>query len=140
MAEIEYLCEHFHPDHLWFCDDILGLKPGWIRRFADLAEERHCRIPFSCQTRVDLMLQEDNVRHIARAGARTVWVGAESGSQAVLDAMEKGTTVTQIHEATSSLQRAGVDGRRCQARERGTGGGRRDLFQESPSRRIEMFG
>lgn len=108
MAEIESLRERFRPDHLWFCDDILGLKPGWLRRFAELTEERNCRIPFSCQTRVDLMLQEDNVRHIAKAGARTVWVGAESGSQHVLDAMEKGTTVAQIHEATTLLQCAGV--------------------------------
>jgi anaerobic magnesium-protoporphyrin IX monomethyl ester cyclase len=37
-----------------------------------------------------------------------VWVGAESGSQKILDAMEKGTTVEQIYEATRKLKQAGI--------------------------------
>lgn len=104
VREMQFLRESFAPDHLWFSDDILGLKPGWLKRFSELVDEMDCRIPFTCQTRVDLMLKEDNVANIARAGAETVWIGAESGSQKILDAMEKGTTIDEIRSATALLK------------------------------------
>jgi anaerobic magnesium-protoporphyrin IX monomethyl ester cyclase len=52
-----------------------------------------------------LLLQEDTISALAESGAETVWVGAESGSQKILDAMDKGTTVEQIYEATSLLKK-----------------------------------
>jgi anaerobic magnesium-protoporphyrin IX monomethyl ester cyclase len=106
--ELLHLKQAYAPDRIWFTDDILGLTPGWLARFADVVTEKDCRIPFSCQTRADLLLREDNARHMARAGAHTVWLGAESGSQAVLDAMDKGTTVAQIRDATRILRGAGA--------------------------------
>ena len=105
MRELKNACS---PDHLWFCDDIFGLRPGWIREFADEVERCDARIPFKCQARVDLLLHEDAIQQLARSGCVNVWVGAESGSQKILDAMEKGTTVAQIHEASRRLQRAGI--------------------------------
>jgi anaerobic magnesium-protoporphyrin IX monomethyl ester cyclase len=65
-------------------------------------------IPFKCLSRVDLLLKEDNIRHLRNAGCQTVWVGAESGSQKILDAMEKGTTVEQIYESASLLHQHGI--------------------------------
>ncbi|MBL0176157.1 MAG: B12-binding domain-containing radical SAM protein [Ignavibacteria bacterium] len=106
--ELLLLKRAYAPDRIWFTDDILGLKPGWLARFADVVADKDCRIPFSCQTRADLLLREDNARHMARAGAHTVWLGAESGSQSVLDAMDKGATVAQIRDATRLLRGAGV--------------------------------
>jgi anaerobic magnesium-protoporphyrin IX monomethyl ester cyclase len=58
--------------------------------------------------RVDLLLRGDTVQALRRAGAQTVWVGAESGSQAILDAMDKGTRVEQAREATQRLHAAGI--------------------------------
>ncbi len=95
-------------DHIWFCDDIFGLKPGWVKVFADLLEEKGLRFSFKIQSRVDLLLQEDNIRHLARAGCANIWMGAESGSQKILDAMDKGTTVEQIYEATRLLKKNGI--------------------------------
>jgi radical SAM superfamily enzyme YgiQ (UPF0313 family) len=86
----------------------MGLKPGWMARFADEVERQHVTIPFKCLSRVDLLLREGEVDALRRAGAQIVWVGAESGSQKVLDAMEKGTTVEQIREATRRLHAAGI--------------------------------
>src|SRR6185436_6613830 len=43
------------------------------------------------------------------AGCRTVWLGAESGSQKVLDAMEKGLTVADIRDAARRLRAAGIE-------------------------------
>lgn len=106
--EVALLGSTYGPDRLWFADDILGLEPGWMARYADALEARDARIPFKCQTRADLLVRDGEVASFARAGAHTVWIGAESGSQRVLDAMEKGTTVEQIREATRRLHAAGV--------------------------------
>jgi len=108
-AEMRWLKEQFNPDHIWFVDDIMGLKPKWLPRLADLLEEYDAKIPFKALNRADLLLRGDTVENLARAGARTVWIGAESGSQKILDAMEKGTKVEQIYEASRRLHEAGID-------------------------------
>jgi anaerobic magnesium-protoporphyrin IX monomethyl ester cyclase len=79
-----------------------------VRRFADRVAERGARVPFKCLSRADL-LEEEAVAALRAAGCRSVWIGAESGSQRVLDAMEKGTTVEQIRGAARRLRAAGIE-------------------------------
>ncbi|MCA9972910.1 MAG: radical SAM protein, partial [Anaerolineales bacterium] len=108
-AELQWLKETYRPDHIWFADDIMGLKPGWWPAFADEVAARDARVPFKCLSRADLIVRHaQNVPALRRAGCEVVWIGAESGSQKILDAMEKGTTLAQIHAAASSLQAAGI--------------------------------
>jgi len=106
--EMKWLKETYRPDHIWFADDILGLKPGWLTRFADALQTQGSLIPFKCLSRADLLTREGEVNALARAGAQTVWMGAESGSQKILDAMDKGTRLEQIHEAARRLKRTGI--------------------------------
>ena len=108
VEEMAFLKSLAAPDHLWFADDIFGLKPGWVARFDQVVNQRGAKIPFKCLSRVDLLLQENTIRHLSHAGCRTVWVGAESGSQKILDAMEKGTRVEEIYRATSLLRASGM--------------------------------
>ncbi len=108
VAELKWLKELYRPDHIWFADDIFGLKPGWIERFSRLAVEQAAVIPFKCLQRVDL-ITEDAAEALRRAGCRTVWVGAESGSQKILDAMDKDTRVEDIYTAAERLHRAGIE-------------------------------
>jgi radical SAM superfamily enzyme YgiQ (UPF0313 family) len=108
VAELRCLQETYHPDHISFVDDIMGLKPGWLDQFAREIERYSVQAPFKCLSRVDLLLRDGDIKALARAGAHTVWVGAESGSQKILDAMEKGTTVEQIYEASRGLHEAGI--------------------------------
>jgi len=103
VNEIEFLLEKFNPEHFWMCDDIFGLKPGWVKRFSELIEEKGLKFRYKIQSRVDLLLEEKTIEYLASSGAETVWVGAESGSQRILDAMDKGTTVEQIKKATKLL-------------------------------------
>jgi radical SAM superfamily enzyme YgiQ (UPF0313 family) len=107
-AELAWLKRTFKPDHVWFVDDIFGLIPGWMERFADLVEEQAARLPFKSLQRVDLILKGDTIDALRRAGAQRIWVGAESGSQKILDAMEKGTQVENIYEAAKRLHAAGI--------------------------------
>jgi radical SAM superfamily enzyme YgiQ (UPF0313 family) len=108
VTELLMLKEKFHFDHIWFCDDIFGLKPGWVNAFADLVEKNKLQFRFKMQGRVDLLLQENNIKDLARAGCDNIWMGAESGSQKILDAMDKGTTVQQIYEATRLLKKNNI--------------------------------
>ena len=107
VAEMKWLKEQYHPDHIGFVDDILGLKPGWIERFAVLLREAEAVIPFKCLTRADLVTENVAVA-LATAGCQTVWMGAESGSQKILDAMDKGDTVQDIYTATQRLRANGI--------------------------------
>jgi len=108
VAELKWLQENLQPDHIWFADDIFGLKPGWVQQFAALVEQNGIHIPFKCLSRADLLLVDDTIDALKRAGAEIVWMGAESGSQKILDAMDKGTQVAQIYESAAKLQQAGI--------------------------------
>jgi len=108
-AEVAWLKRTYRPDHVWFADDIFGLKPGWVEYFADEIERLDARVPFKSLQRVDLIIKGDTAQALARAGAQRVWVGAESGSQKILDAMEKGTQVEHIYEAAKRLKAVGIE-------------------------------
>jgi len=108
VAEIKFLKENYSPDHLWFCDDIFGLKPDWIAKFSKAVNKESVKTKFKCLSRVDLLLKEDNITHLKAAGCESLWVGAESGSQRILDAMDKGTTLEQIYESRKILQKKNI--------------------------------
>ncbi len=105
--ELERLKEAVAPDHIWFADDIFGLTKKWIHDFARAVVERQIRTPFTMQSRVNLM-KPSVVADLADSGAEEVWLGVESGSQRILDAMDKGTTLAQIREGTRTLKAHGV--------------------------------
>lgn len=108
IDELKMLRTKYNFDHIWFCDDIFGLKPGWVKEFADLIEKENFLFKFKMQGRVDLLLKENNIKDLAKAGCDNIWMGAESGSQKILNAMDKGTTVSQIFEATRLLKKNGI--------------------------------
>lgn len=105
VDEIEFLIQNYQPTHFWFCDDIFGLKPGWIKKFSELIQERNLEFRFKIQCRADLLLNENNIAFLAEAGCDEIWIGAESGSQKILDAMDKGITVEQIYHATELMKK-----------------------------------
>lgn len=105
--EMRQLKHDFHAEHLWFADDIFGLRPKWVRELADEVEKRDAALPFKMQSRVDLMTRR-NVEALRRAGCAEVWMGVESGSQKILDAMEKGTRVEQFSMARENLRAEGI--------------------------------
>jgi anaerobic magnesium-protoporphyrin IX monomethyl ester cyclase len=105
---MSWLKEACGADHFTFADDIFGLKPGWVQRFAEVVAARGMATPFKCLSRADL-LSDAAVNALRAAGCQTVWIGAESGSQRVLDAMEKGIRVEQIYGAARRLHAAGIE-------------------------------
>jgi len=105
--ELRQLKDSVAPDHIWFADDIFGLTAGWIGEFANEVARLDAVTPFMMQSRVNLM-KKDAVTALAKAGAEEIWLGVESGSQTILDAMEKGSTVAEARTATRLLKQAGI--------------------------------
>ena len=108
VDEIAHHVEHHGVNHFWMCDDIFGLKPGWVQEFKAEIKARSLAIKYKIQSRADLLLQEDNIDALVESGLDEVWIGAESGSQNILDAMDKGTSIQQIQESTRILKKKGV--------------------------------
>jgi len=108
VQEMKWLKENFQPDHIWFMDDIMGIQDKWLEEFAAVLDEHDAHIPFKSLNRADLLLRGNTIPALARAGATIVWIGAESGSQTILDAMDKGTQVAQIYEATRKAHEHGI--------------------------------
>jgi anaerobic magnesium-protoporphyrin IX monomethyl ester cyclase len=106
-AEMIQLKKTFAPDHIWFADDIFGFRVDWVTEFAATLASLGGGIPFTIQTRADLM-SERMASALQAAGCHEAWIGAESGSQRVLDAMNKGTTTTEIVTARTRLRTAGI--------------------------------
>ncbi len=73
-----------------------------------VVRSKNLKFRYKIQSRVDLLFQEDTIEALAGSGADTVWVGAESGSQKILDAMDKGTTTAEIEEASALLRKKGM--------------------------------
>lgn len=105
--EMRELKEKYHADHVWFADDIFGLNRHWVQDLAREVEKRDCAIPFKIQARADLLTPE-TVDALRRAGCAEVWIGAESGSQKILDAMDKGLRVEETIAARENLKREGI--------------------------------
>jgi len=105
--EMQSLKHEYGVEHLWFADDIFALNRRWVKEFADAVEKREAAIPFKIQSRADLMTTE-TVAALKRAGCEEVWMGAESGSQAILNAMDKGLTVASIERARHRLGAADI--------------------------------
>jgi anaerobic magnesium-protoporphyrin IX monomethyl ester cyclase len=106
-AEMQYVKRTFRPDQIWFADDLFAPSGNWSVRFAAEVEAAGASLPFKMQSRCDLMTR-DTVSALRRAGCDEVWMGAESGSQRVLDAMDKDLRVEEIYAARSNLRRNGI--------------------------------
>jgi anaerobic magnesium-protoporphyrin IX monomethyl ester cyclase len=106
-AEMTHLKRTHAPDHVWFADDIFGFRVDWVAEFAEAIRSADGSIPFTIQTRADL-ISERMAQALKDAGCKEAWIGAESGSQRILDAMNKGTKVAEILTARTRLQAVGI--------------------------------
>ena len=108
VRHLSFLKATYGVSKFWMCDDIFGLKPNWVQTFNKELKKEQLKISYYIQSRVDLLLKEDTIDALAESGLAEVWVGAESGSQKILDAMDKGIQVEQIYEATELLKKKNI--------------------------------
>jgi len=105
--EVEWILGRYHPDMLWLADDVFTIHHGWLDRYAAEMKRRSLSIPFECITRADRMTPRV-AEQLAELGCSRVWIGSESGSQRILDAMDRGVTVAQVRSAVGWLKQQGI--------------------------------
>lgn len=106
--EVDWIVRRYEPEMLWMADDVFTIHPGWILKYAEEMRRRGLKIPFECITRADRM-NETMARTLAELGCFRVWIGSESGSQKILDAMQRGVRVDQVRDAVRMLRDCGIE-------------------------------
>ncbi len=107
--ELDHLAATWRPDQVWYADDVFTINHKWLFRYAAELERRGLKLPFETISRADRMMSEGVLETLARMGCTRIWIGSESGSQRILDAMQRGVTTDQIVWATKVAQRHGIE-------------------------------
>jgi anaerobic magnesium-protoporphyrin IX monomethyl ester cyclase len=105
--ELAWLNERYRPDMAWMADDVFTIHHGWLFQYASELKRRGLKLPFECISRAD-RLNPQVVRTLAEMGCFRVWIGSESGSQRMLDSMERGVTVEQVQSAVGLCRSNGI--------------------------------
>lgn len=105
--EIELIQKEYNPDTLWFVDDVFTISHKWLSEFKDVLKKRNLKIKFECITRADRM-NEEVIKTLKESGCFRVWIGAESGSQKVIDLMDRRVDVNQVREIIRLAQNYGI--------------------------------
>jgi len=95
LEEMIHIKQSYNPDTLWFVDDVFTVSHKWMETFAALVHESKLQMPFECITRAD-RLNEEVLELLQKSGCFRVWIGAESGSQKIIDAMDRRVDVEQV--------------------------------------------
>ena len=98
VDELEWLLKEYTPDIAWISDDVFTINHEWIRQYAAEMRRRGLHIPFECISRAD-RLNEEMLDLLAELGCFRIWIGSESGSQKLLDSMDRGVKVEQVQRA-----------------------------------------
>jgi len=107
VDELEWILNRYTPDMLWIADDVFTIHHGWLAQFAAEMHRRKLQIPFECISRAD-RINEQVADLLAELGCFRIWIGSESGSQRVLDAMQRGVTTTQVRDAVDVCKYRGI--------------------------------
>jgi anaerobic magnesium-protoporphyrin IX monomethyl ester cyclase len=107
VDELEKLCGAYTFDTIWFVDDVFTISHSWLQEFHDEIVKRKLEIRYECITRADRM-NEEVIGLLKHSGCFRVWIGAESGSQKIIDAMDRRVEVQQVREMIQSSRKAGL--------------------------------
>ncbi|MBG9377481.1 B12-binding domain-containing radical SAM protein [Panacibacter sp. DH6] len=108
VDEMQWLKENYSFDMIWFVDDVFTINPRWLREFAEEISVRNLNIPYEIITRAD-RLTEESVQLLKQSGCFRVWIGAESGSQKIIDAMDRRVKVEQVRDMIRLVKQYGME-------------------------------
>ena len=107
--EAQWIVDHYNPDQLWYADDVFTISHPWMKTYAAELRARGIHKPFETITRADRLQSEEAVETLRELGCYRIWIGSESGSQRILDAMERGVSVEAVQRSVRLAQRHGIE-------------------------------
>ena len=108
-AEVEHIVERYGPEQVWYADDVFTISHKWLFEYEAEMRRRGLKIPFETITRADRMKKEEVAKALADLGCYRIWIGSESGSQRILDAMQRGVKVEEVQLATKLAKQNGIE-------------------------------
>jgi len=108
VEELVQLKKDYNPDSLWFVDDVFTISHKWLTAFRDELKNQNAFIPYECITRAD-RLNEEVIQTLKETGCFRVWIGAESGSQKVIDLMDRRVDVNQVRDMIKLTKKHGIE-------------------------------
>ncbi|MGB0886681.1 MAG: B12-binding domain-containing radical SAM protein [Vicingaceae bacterium] len=108
VDEIEHLIATYNPDALWFVDDVFTVSHKWITAFTEEMQKRNIHIPFECITRAE-RLSENILQQLKLAGCFRIWIGAESGSQRIIDLMKRQVDINKVRDMMQLTQKYDIE-------------------------------
>jgi len=108
VEELAQIKKEYDPDSLWFVDDVFTISHKWLTSFRDELLKQNLLIPYECITRAD-RLNEEVILMLKETGCFRVWIGAESGSQKVIDLMDRRVDVNQVREMIQLTRKHGIE-------------------------------
>lgn len=108
LNELSSLVNDFGVKRFWFVDDVFNVSHKWLAAFAEEVEKSGLNFEYECITRADRM-SEEVINLLKRSGCVRVWVGAESGSQRIIDAMDRRVEVNQVSDVIRRVSESGME-------------------------------
>ena len=106
--EVEAIVDRYRPERLWYADDVFAIHRTWTIDYARELDRRRVRLPFECISRAERI--DDAVADaLVSLGCFRVWIGSESGSQKILNAMKRKVAVDQVRDSAGRLRRRGIE-------------------------------
>ena len=107
-AELEHITERYRPDQVWYADDVFTISHPWLQGYKAALDKRGLHLPFETITRADRLQSDEAVKALRDLGCYRIWIGSESGSQRILDAMQRGVSVEQVRRAVKLAQKHAI--------------------------------
>lgn len=108
VEELKLIQQEYNPDSIWFVDDVFTISHKWLSEFNNELKKENIKINYECITRADRM-NEEVIKMMKESGCFRVWIGAESGSQRIIDAMDRRVKVEQVREMIKLSKKYGIE-------------------------------
>lgn len=105
---MKMLKDKYNPDAIWFVDDVFTISHKWLTAFHEEVVKQNAQIRFECITRAE-RLNDEILRLLKEAGCFRIWIGAESGSQKIIDAMDRRVDVNHVKKMIQDTNALGIE-------------------------------
>ncbi|MDX2173017.1 MAG: radical SAM protein [Bacteroidota bacterium] len=106
--EMLLLKNTYRPDMIWFVDDVFTIHHRWLKEFTDAVKTLNAFIPYEIISRAD-RLNEEVILTLKESGCKRIWIGAESGSQKIIDAMDRRVSVIETQNMIQLAKKHGIE-------------------------------
>ncbi len=106
--ELKSIKNIYNPDRIWFVDDVFTISHKWLAQFVEAVKNNDAIIPYEAITRAD-RLNAEVLQLLKESGCERIWIGAESGSQKIIDAMDRRVDVMQVRSMIKLAKQVGIE-------------------------------